>query len=237
MSRSRPPRKRKAVGKRKGGAGARNGSGSAALQTAAQPVLHTLAKILNEKKYNIQVEGFKGAAIHQALHLETLPGCTRLSGGQHRTCHQKVKPVSAVQQRRPHQGLVDIGQRCNEQHIEVLGRTGQVAEPPLQGQPAFQEPVAWLGNREARDKAFKDDHLAQADKRKPERKALASQPVLQGPAKSPTAVIPHVVTSRRAPPTVTCAGVPEGTSIRRLLTPAWRVTSASRWSAPPKSRV
>lgn len=34
------------------------GSGSAALQTAAQPVLHTLAKILNEKKYNIQVEGF-----------------------------------------------------------------------------------------------------------------------------------------------------------------------------------
>lgn len=34
------------------------GSGSAELQSMAQPVLHTLAKILNEKKYNIQVEGF-----------------------------------------------------------------------------------------------------------------------------------------------------------------------------------
>jgi len=34
------------------------GSGSAGLQPAAMPVLRTLAKILGEKKYNIQVEGF-----------------------------------------------------------------------------------------------------------------------------------------------------------------------------------
>lgn len=33
-------------------------SGSAGLQPAAMPVMRTLAKILNEKKYNIQVEGF-----------------------------------------------------------------------------------------------------------------------------------------------------------------------------------
>ena len=34
------------------------GSGSAGLQPAAMPVMRTLAKILGEKKYNIQVEGF-----------------------------------------------------------------------------------------------------------------------------------------------------------------------------------
>lgn len=34
------------------------GSGSAGLQPAALPVLRTLAKILGEKKYNVQVEGF-----------------------------------------------------------------------------------------------------------------------------------------------------------------------------------
>jgi len=34
------------------------GSGSAGLQPAAMPVMRTLARILGEKKYNIQVEGF-----------------------------------------------------------------------------------------------------------------------------------------------------------------------------------
>ncbi len=34
------------------------GSGSAGLQSAALPVMRTLAKILGEKKYNLQVEGF-----------------------------------------------------------------------------------------------------------------------------------------------------------------------------------